>query len=617
MKRTLFVFVLLVCSFSAMAATEGRAKFVITNTPSDGNTLTYRGVTKTWKTTVTSSSTQILIGGTAAISANNLAAHLTSYPFDSSSHLEQINTTNITIIADPNLTVTASLVGTWGTVTVTTSTLTQRGIGIPFATERTETRTNDANAILLIFDYASAAIAANVAAFQNFVNVSQTQTITGTKTFSTIGAADFGITNASGINLVLNDTGGTTDDKVTKITADGDLFRIGFYNDAGTLIESVLNATRVNGVVNAVTIGGNTITLDGNTSVNGTLTSSGALSVANADVDDLVVNGAATIAGAVSTGILTPSAITNAPIHASTLWADFSWFRDQMILSNSAPSLILWNTGGGADTKGWELAGDGGTLVLRMGDDSADFTSGGTAQQVFLINRADETTTGASMTFQVPVYFNGGMSSVIGNIVALSGSFKTPQGIVLGSNTEDMPTDLIGAFFYDGSAPSGDPVDGVGVWSAAGNWLYRSSASSEGAGQVNHVHNRTATTQGAGTDYTLTASTAAIDFGTTDPNFTAPTSGTYFIWADVAVTAGGTGGDDYRMKIRNVTAGSDITGSDQSITSLGASEVGTIKISCTATISASDVVAIYGHNNTAARGTVNSARTRIGYVRLY
>ena len=80
--------------------------------------------------------------------------------------------------------------------------------------------------------------------------------------------------------------------------------------------------------------------------------------------------------------------------------------------------------------------------------------------------------------------------------------------------------------------------DSVDVTAFGGEWLYRSSASSEGAGQVNRVHNRAAEVVGSGSDYALTGSTAQIDFGGTDAEFnTLPTAGTYLVTAVVTVTA--------------------------------------------------------------------------------
>lgn len=165
---------------------------------------------------------------------------------------------------------------------------------------------------------------------------------------------------------------------------------------------------------------------------------------------------------------------------------------------------------------------------------------------------------------------------------------------------------------------SADPVSSVDMVAASGEWIYRASAASEGAGQNNRVHNRAGEVNGSGTDYTLTASTAQVDFGGTDPDInTLPSAGTYLVTAIVTATAGGTANDTYNFKLRNVTGAADISGSAQSVTDAPASTKFQVVIQSIVTVTGADRIQLFGHNSTAARGTVNSTETKLTYVRLH
>ena len=168
------------------------------------------------------------------------------------------------------------------------------------------------------------------------------------------------------------------------------------------------------------------------------------------------------------------------------------------------------------------------------------------------------------------------------------------------------------------TAISADPVNGSEMVATSGEWIYRSSATSEGAGQNNRVHNRAAEVVGSGTDYTLTASTAFVDFGGTDPDInTLPSAGTYLITALVTVTAGASANDVYNFKLRNATGAADISNSAQSVNHADASDKFQVVIQSIVTVTGADRIQLYGHNSTAARGTVNSTETKLTYVRLH
>lgn len=608
--KKLFVITLLflatALTTSGAASTEGRAKFVFTGIPNNNDSLTFRGDTRTFKTVVTSSSTQILIGASAVETANNFVAHLATYPF-SNTAIQQISTTNVNVIADVDLSVTASVSGSWGTVTVTTTTLTQRPIALPFATERTATRTNDANDLILALNYASSAFAANVAALSNYVNTTAAQTITGAKLFSgatvisnsnarlyLLLASNIVITNSVahfttayvdtlrsyGVLYVSNafpalnfwTVGGSSNEKNSFITTYGDQWRLVFSSDDAMTSNDVFMIDRSGATPTTFNLYTKLVPYSTGIGIEG--------------------------------GLWTNGVSTNAIGGFSAAYVD-----GLLQVTANAGIISLVDSGGTANDKTTHIVADNDSFIIRFKNDA-----GSTVSNPFTISRTDGVAsliTLAATLVELP-------ATAFSGAVNIDADLYVSTALVTGDNTPTLPSGFsAGLYFLDSTSPSADPTTGTVLWSLSGAPKYRSSGSGEGSGGTFYLHNRTSTTVGAGTDYTLTSSTAAVDFGTTDPTFTAPTTGTYFIWADMAITAGGTGGDTYQAKLRNTTAAADLTGNDQAVTFLGASEVGSLKLICTATLAASDVVALYAHNNTAARGTVNSARTRIGYVRLY
>lgn len=172
------------------------------------------------------------------------------------------------------------------------------------------------------------------------------------------------------------------------------------------------------------------------------------------------------------------------------------------------------------------------------------------------------------------------------------------------------------------SAPAGDPTNASENWATGGEWQYRSSAASEGAGQTNRVHNRAEEVVGAGTDYSLTTTLAKVDFGTTDPEIVLPTAGTYLVYmkmmllfSAVALSAG----DIVGGILRNTTDSVNLTSSYVVWTNpsavLGVYQ--TLFSQSVVTISASKTFQIWANNLSGARGIVVANVTNLGYVRLF
>lgn len=164
------------------------------------------------------------------------------------------------------------------------------------------------------------------------------------------------------------------------------------------------------------------------------------------------------------------------------------------------------------------------------------------------------------------------------------------------------------------TAPTADPATSAfQQWSEAGQWNYRTSVANEGAGQTNRVHNRAAQVTGSGTDYTLTNATAHVVF-TSSADIILPTAGTYMVQAFVSIL-GTTDADEVHAKLRNSTDATDI-GAEKLATIPNTNGRVNFVLMEIVTVAATKTVQIFAHNATAARGTVESIRTNIKYIRL-
>lgn len=565
------------------------ATVTFTNLPADGNTITINGSVRTFKTAVTSASTQVAIAANTNAMALAYATQLGTYPYTDVSVHQQGAVVFLAGKADGAL--SASMAGSWGTVSVATRTLTNYTTILPFSAYPVALR-DDMGDLLVdaLSVYPTTSIPANAVAMANFLDLTEAQTATGTKTFTRADIATlnmtahglfsgaFSLTNTSPI-IHFADTDASANNKRTQIIADQAAFLVKFLNDAGSSSSNVFEITK-----------------------DSTFGSSGARFRTRLTADYIYGT------------VITNSLLTNITgINSEYAELAYTVIGDLFSITNDTPQFVMWDTDAASGLRGWRWLHDDGILRLQLGNDSADFT--GTTKEVMSFVRTGTDNTDVTVTIRSPVSILGGMSLSGADFLDGDPGFRTPGYFIVSDGTETLPDGFLGGLFLaPGSSPIVAPSGGMVAWNSGGELAYRN----DGDTVDQRYHNRTATTQGVGTDYTLTASTAAVDFGTTDPNFTAPTSGTYLIFGQIAFTAAGTSApDSFRWKLRNTTAGADITGADHELTNLAANELGDGSFMHTATLTASDVVALYAHNNTSARGLVNSARTRIGYVRLY
>jgi len=161
------------------------ATITITNTPSNANTLTVNGNVRTWKTSVASASTEILIGAAIGPSATNLYNHVAVYGFTGPLFLARSSTNIITLRGQPSQSMTVSASGTYATITYTTNTVTDSYVfRVPFTSETVGQQTNIASlALLSLRDWSSNSFTLTPA-MKHFVDTTSAQTISN-KTFST------------------------------------------------------------------------------------------------------------------------------------------------------------------------------------------------------------------------------------------------------------------------------------------------------------------------------------------------------------------------------------------------------------------------------------------------
>lgn len=612
MKTVIRFLLAVVLVFQVQAATTiYKARLAFTGAPANNDTVVYNGQTITWKTTVTSSSSQVQIGVSATASAANLYAHLLAYPIDA---IDPVYDGGVILyeIGTPNTVITASISGTYGGMTVTSTPASAYLLNLPLDVLAATNATVKANDVVGTFTFATSLVPAASVPFGNFVNLSTSQTIPGVKTFT----GTFKSSHADSMY-----SAGNISNVIGRFihfpykAANSDKVGLWFY-DSGAA-DAYAIASDASGHPQLLKITG------------GIFAGAADYSPSDADVLNRVIAdyryGQLAVAntwGANNTfttfsGTHNSGGITNIPGGFTHIWAlGDAGVNSTVIITNSllaeqkimGDTARLWLIGGGVvDARKWVLGTGAGSLELKLINDGGFIETtvlqffpggGGTSESVF--NSAIRA-----------------HNSLISDADVFSyGSVQTLGPIVSGTTNSVFPTGLTaGLLLKSGATVTADPASGDSVIiSYLGRPMYRASA--EATGRMYDLHNATATTQAAGTDYPFSTSYAYIDSGTTDAKITVPTSSNYTFDAEVSITNGATDYDEYQIKLRNETAGVDL-GGDQLIDHLPANKTGTVRVHCQGTASAGDVIAIWGKNVTAARGTAKSVRTRISYVRNY
>lgn len=188
------------------SATIINATITVTNSAgtTNGQTVTVNSIVRTWTNNVVVPSSQILTNSTANGSATNMFSQFSQNPFTGVSML-WANTNAITLSAAPNVNLTVALSAGWGTVVYTTNTLaTTYALRLPVTAESANPRTNIVSMLALAIDDASSTnvVHENAPMMQQFVGLTNAQSISGAKKFSSISGTVGSLTNGGWLNPI-------------------------------------------------------------------------------------------------------------------------------------------------------------------------------------------------------------------------------------------------------------------------------------------------------------------------------------------------------------------------------------------------------------------------------
>lgn len=600
MRKILAIFVFAFCAFSADAASRIVATVTITNAPTtNGMTFVLNGDTRTWTNNVVTPASQILTNAAIGGIHTNLYNHITAKMFAGPVNVSTNGTNIIIFRGQVNQALVIAFTGDYASVTYDTNDVTAgRPVIIPISAEPVASeRTNISSGIIAgVNVYSTNAINQTNFVASELVGLTNTQTIIGVKTMT--GANLF----ASASQLF---SGGAVSNVVATNIASFNGTIIGTVTNTDGIItggiltnSSITNAFAISGTVWRLTNGGwidpsltnginygNAFSSRGDGSNSEKFGQSAAATAANS----LAIGSAASVEanGGVALGRL--SLISTNSDNSVNLGA-FS------LIGANCPRSILIGTGGAL---------------------GANVTNGIGIGYATLVTHNDSVALGSQVTTTDTNQIRLGSTSIS---VSVRQNASIGNNLAVGNDWEKGFVDSMakGVLVTNGTAAAADPTNAVAFWSASGEWQYRTSGSSEGAGQVNRVHNRGSQVTGSGSDFTIAGTSyARVDFGGQDPEIVLPTAGTYIVHATVEVLAGVVGNDTFNFKLLNSTDAADVTSSDQRITNVAATQTDTLSWPTILTVTATKTIQLYAQNSTAARGTITAVRTKIFYVRLY
>lgn len=179
---------LLLLAVAADAASVRRyATISITGNPANGNTVTINGDIRTWKTTVADPTIELQTTNSVANAQTNLTQHLSAYPPSGPMYSYLGASVGQVVIAAPvDTLLVVSIGGGWATVAYSTNTVsTSYTLQLPFTTQTNTLRTNMMDWLAGSLNlYATTSLVSGSTIAAQLVGVTNTQTVTGRKTFS-------------------------------------------------------------------------------------------------------------------------------------------------------------------------------------------------------------------------------------------------------------------------------------------------------------------------------------------------------------------------------------------------------------------------------------------------
>lgn len=177
---------LMLCALSASAIDRISSVVTITNTPSDGDTLTVNGDVRTWKTSPTSLATQISITNVVGYSATNMFNQAAAYLYSGPLTLSYSSTNGIKLVGRSGNPLVVSASGTWATITMSTQLVSgMLTVSTPISAEPTASvRTNIASDLVqAMSDYSTNTFSTASTALSNHMNLAGVQFVSGAKFF--------------------------------------------------------------------------------------------------------------------------------------------------------------------------------------------------------------------------------------------------------------------------------------------------------------------------------------------------------------------------------------------------------------------------------------------------
>lgn len=192
-KLSIFCGVMLLTVAGAFGADIVTATIAVTNAAgtTNGQTITVNANVRTWTNSVVVPASQILTNATAGGSASNLFNQISGNPYSGLS-LARSGTNGITLQTVPGGALSVTLSANWGTVTLSTNTLTAATVvRVPVTVEAAAAQTNVASGLVAALNLTAATNSLNPAApaMAMLLGTTNTQTVSGAKSF----------TNAAGV----------------------------------------------------------------------------------------------------------------------------------------------------------------------------------------------------------------------------------------------------------------------------------------------------------------------------------------------------------------------------------------------------------------------------------
>lgn len=162
-------------------------RITLTNSPANGAILTVNGDSRTWTNEVSAPPTQVLATNVIGANATNLFAHLALYGFAGPLALDFASSNQVTLRGRANQAISASVSAGWASLSYSTNLLTNLiTVRVPAAAESQAIRRFVADELVkTIGDNAlTSQIPASAAAFAQFVDTSEAQTVAGAKDFT-------------------------------------------------------------------------------------------------------------------------------------------------------------------------------------------------------------------------------------------------------------------------------------------------------------------------------------------------------------------------------------------------------------------------------------------------